>query len=605
MTAATALTPELLGGLVARAARSDFRAFEAQLRSSGYCARPVRLRGQIETCDGTGQRRVWSTSSEPDDVLRKACGNRREAVCAPCAERYRQDAYHLIGAGLRGGKGVPDTVTGHPAVFMTLTAPSLWLVHTRVLGPDGQPKRCRARRDRPVCEHGRPMSCSRVHADDDACLGEPLCRECFDYHGATLWNYTLGTLWRYTTIKVRRALAREAGMTQAALNRQVRPAYAKVAEFQKRGLVHVHVLVRLDRAMPKYREREIHPPAARFDAELLERALRATVADVDAPVDDDLGGGRVRWGERLDIHPLTTGDARGEIAGYLAKYSTKSTEQAGGLLHRIDADRVEQAAVREHVRSYMRTAFELNAIAVEHQRHTPPEAREPEPAPDVETDWNLAALAIRVHRAMGADEPLRLRLSDGSEHRGRAVRLSTGPERQGTTNVVELDGGELVHLADVVAIGPAVNRPAPRRERPGPRLAACAHAFGYRGHCLTKSRRYSTTFKQLRADREAFVHEQLLARSKDATQRALAEAVERTACFEVVGVGHVTAADAHLAASAAARARERRRVGREECCDQPSTATRRRRRATAGAPMEEDMPDGEVARVERQSGEAG
>ena len=60
----------------------------------------------------------------------------------------------------------------------------------------------------------------------------------------------------------------------------------------------------------------------------------------------------------------------------------------------------------------------------------------------------------------------------------------------------------------------------------GPRAlgGACAHAFGYRGHCLTKSRRYSTTFKQLRADREAWVHEQILARSRDAAQRALAEA---------------------------------------------------------------------------------
>ena len=44
-----------------------------------------------------------------------------------------------------------------------------------------------------------------------------------------------------------------------------------------------------------------------------------------------------------------------------------------------------------------------------------------------------------------------------------------------------------------------------------------AHAFGYRRHCLTKSRRYSTTFKALRQAREAFVHAQLLARSTDAT----------------------------------------------------------------------------------------
>src|SRR5919198_3158958 len=103
------------------------------------------------------------------------------------------------------------------------------------------------------------------------------------------------------------------------------------------------------------------------------------------------------------------------------------------------------------------------------------------------------------------------------------------------------------------------------------RLAAAAHALGYRGHCLTKSRRYSTTFKALREARERHVHEQILARSKDAAQRALAGAKERIASFRYVGVGHLTAADAFLAASAAARAREQRLAAREALCDQPRT----------------------------------
>jgi hypothetical protein len=559
--AAPELTPDLLGGLVERAARPDFNAFEAQLRSSGYCARPVRLKGTIETCDAQGRTRVWSTEGEPDGVLRKACGNRREAVCPPCAERYRQDAYHLLAAGLRGGKGVPDTVAGHPAVFMTLTAPSFGPVHTRRLGPDGQLRACRPRRDAPVCEHGQRLSCRAVHDEDDPCLGEPLCPDCFDYEGAVAWNHTMGKLWRYTTIYVRRALAHAAGLTESELKLRVRPAYAKVTEFQKRGLVHVHVLVRLDRAMPEYRAHEIHPPFKRFTAQLLEDALRAAVAGVSAPIDPELGGGRVRWGDKLDIHQLTSGDARAEIAGYLAKYSTKSTEQAGGLLHRIDAGQVDDAPVCEHVRSYMRIAFELHAAAVKHQQQARPTGEQS--APELETDWNPAALAIRAERAMGADEQLRLRLRDGTARIGRIVRLTGGgPERAGTTLVAELDDGDGVHLGDVAAIGPANRRD--RRQRRGPRLAASAHAFGYRGHCLTKSRQYSTTFKQLRADREAWVHEQILARWSDATQRALAEADERIAAFEYVGVGHVTAADRYYALAEHARARERRFAGRLE-----------------------------------------
>ena len=110
---------------------------------------------------------------------------------------------------------MPDTVAEHPAVFVTLTAPSFGAVHSRALGPDGQPRRCRPRRDAPVCPHGVSLSCRAVHGEGDPCLGEPLCRECFDYAGAVMWNNTLGELWRYTTIYVPRALARLAGMTQA------------------------------------------------------------------------------------------------------------------------------------------------------------------------------------------------------------------------------------------------------------------------------------------------------------------------------------------------------------------------------------------------------
>jgi hypothetical protein len=578
------ITPELLDGLIERAGRPDFPAFEAQLRSSGYCARPVRLRGSIETCDGHGVKRVWSTETEPDGVLRKACGNRREAVCPPCAERYRQDAYHLISAGLRGGKGVPENIAEHPAVFATLTAPSFGPVHSRLLGPDGQPLHCRPRRDQPVCPHGRPLSCAAKHAEDDACLGEPLCLDCWDYAGATVWNNTLGSLWRYTTIYLPRALARLAEITQARLRLQVRPAYVKVAEYQQRGLVHVHVLVRLDRAMCKYRAHELHRPPPQFDSEVLEQAVRATVAEVSAPVAEELGGGRVRWGEMLDVRQLVTGEQRGEIAGYLAKYATKSTEQAGGLLHRVSPDGVTRAKVREHVRTFMSAAFVLDALAASQRGRTTP--RSGRPVADVETDWHPAAPVVRVLRAMTADELVRLRLHNDSAQTGRIVRLGDSvPERDGIAVAVEFDTGTCVHLADVAAIAPAPGHADAKRR--DPRLPECAHALGYRGHCLTKSRRYSTTFKQLRADREAWVHEQLLARSRAATQRALAEATERIVRLEVDGIGHVTAADERFALAEHARARERRRIGREECCDQPRRASRVSGRATAQAPTRE------------------
>ena len=77
--------------------------------------------------------RSVSTLGMPDRVIYKACGNRRTAACPSCAETYRRDAYHLIRSGLIGGKGVPETVATHPAVFATFTAPSFGTVHTRAI----------------------------------------------------------------------------------------------------------------------------------------------------------------------------------------------------------------------------------------------------------------------------------------------------------------------------------------------------------------------------------------------------------------------------------------------------------------------------------------
>ena len=142
---------------------------------------------------------------------------------------------------------------------------------------------------------------------------------------------------------------------------------------------------------------------------------------------------------------------------------------------------------------------------------------------------------------MSTSEALRVREHDDTVHTGRVVRRLAEAERRDTTLVVELDTGARVHVTDVASIGPANRAARRRRDRRDPRLAASAHAFGYRGHCLTKSRRHSTTFKALREAREAYVHAQLLARSTDATQRAIAAATTRTTAFEFVGAGHVTA----------------------------------------------------------------
>ncbi|GGU93969.1 hypothetical protein GCM10010182_07300 [Actinomadura cremea] len=100
---------------------------------SGGCAQPIRLRGRVDHIDPlTGEvLHRYSTAQEPGGVLRVACRTRRASRCPACAELYRADTYPLVRAGLVGGKGVPGSVTEHPAAFVTLTAPSFGPVHSR------------------------------------------------------------------------------------------------------------------------------------------------------------------------------------------------------------------------------------------------------------------------------------------------------------------------------------------------------------------------------------------------------------------------------------------------------------------------------------------
>jgi hypothetical protein len=61
-----------------------------------------------------------------------------------------------------------------------------------------------------------------------------------------LFNACAPELWRRFTITLRRSLARQAGLTNKALAAQLRVSYAKVAEYQRRGVVHFHAIIRLD-----------------------------------------------------------------------------------------------------------------------------------------------------------------------------------------------------------------------------------------------------------------------------------------------------------------------------------------------------------------------
>jgi len=91
-------------------------------------------------------------------------------------------------------------------------------------------------------------------------------------------------------------------------------------------------------------------------------------------------------------------------------------------------------------------------------------------------------------------------------------------------------------------------------------LRRWAHMLGYRGHFLTKSRRYSVTFKVLRAARATWRRR----REPAATRPESSGLPVRLTLLNYAGTGWRNSADALLALSAAARAREHERIAREE-----------------------------------------
>jgi hypothetical protein len=278
------------------------------------CSRPIRLRGWHERIDAdTGEllSRVV-TAHEPGGVLLIACGDRRAASCPSCAEVYRRDAFQLVAAGVRGGKGVPEAVGEHPAVMVTLTAPSFGAVHT-IRNRDG----------------GCP--CGGRHIEHHEVLGAPVDPDTYRYLDQATWNHLVPLLWKRTMLEIRRRLARELGVARHRLRDVVRVRFVKASEFQRRGVVHYHVVIRLDGP-----DDVGSGPPSRGTAELLERVIKCAVETVGVSA----GGQRIRWGRQLEVVRLAQEDI-GRAAGYIAKYATKATEVAadGLLLPRLHTPR--------------------------------------------------------------------------------------------------------------------------------------------------------------------------------------------------------------------------------------------------------------------------
>jgi hypothetical protein len=473
------------GTALARAGEGYF-AWLDHIWHAAACTRPIRLHGHVQHIDpATGEvLRDITTGQMPDRVMYKPCGNRRTSVCPGCAETYRHDAYHLIRAGLIGGKGITPAVAAHPAIFVTLTAPSFGPVHARPVRQhtctdrthcECPPQTCHARRDLATCQHGRPAYCFARHRRDDPALGQPLCPDCYDYPAHVVWNNHAGELWRRTKQAIERRLGQLA--RRHGLPTGVRVSHGKAAEYQARGAVHFHALLRLDGADRADPGTLIPPPAALTVADL-EDATRHAVGTIGfwtPPHPARPGGWLIAWGTEVDIRVITT---RGPgtitdlaVASYLAKYSTKGTEATGHASARITDQTIDLYAN--------------------------PQGTHPE---------RLIAACWKI-----------------GQHPGYAS------------------------------------------------LRRWAHMLGFGGHFLTKARRYSIRFRDLREARITYrrIHDP---GPEHGPIRTSDHADEETTLIigtlSYAGTGWRTTGDALLANTAADQARKRRQAGHDELADE-------------------------------------
>jgi len=285
-----------------------------------------------------------------------------------------------------------------------------------------------------------------------------MCPDCFNYEMAVLFNAHAAALWRRFTTYVPRHLARLLGLTQKHLRSLARLRFVRVAEYQARGVVHFHAVIRLDAAGQDYQ-----PPPPGITAALLCQAIEQAAAAIRLVIEHQDLDVLLGFGAQTDTRIIRDGDLTGgplnhqAVANYIAKYATKTLSVPGlpSLRIRCEAD-IGQLRCPAHYRRMITTAWQLGRTA---------------------------------------------------------------------------------------------------------RCRAWAHMLGYGGHFLTKSRRYSVTFGQLRTARAEYRRDARPADpGRDAWDRTLDETVVLVLAttWSYAGIGYTTPG-AELAAASAARAREHSR----------------------------------------------
>jgi len=264
-----------------------------QTAAVGFCERPIILAG------------YEPGSSSPSRTIAVRCRSRRASDCVPCARAFQLDCRRLLRLGFVPERRVLPDVRWW---WLTLTAPGIELtgapVHAARLRVSARGREyhlpCRPSACR-ICG-GRP-SCLHRHRAGDGRAGSPVegHEDCFRYWALVRWNALTPELWNQTVQHLRNELRTRGRHVGIPWTLQ----FAKVVQWQARGAVHVHALLRTTASAP---------------------SIRRAVSDTTTQ-----GWG---WGGNVDLQPLavagqeTSPEAASAILrriSYICRYATQDT----------------------------------------------------------------------------------------------------------------------------------------------------------------------------------------------------------------------------------------------------------------------------------------
>ena len=274
----------------------DKSALKETVGAKSVCSHPVRV--AMKCADrSTGEIYLGR-------VIEKDCGSRLAERCPHCSEVYARDAMSVFNGGVESGE-VPVT----HYTFITFTAPG-----SQVFGRTHQRVVKERKGKKP---HVVRCSCKHTHREDDIRIGTPVNPDTYRYDLAAEFNAVSSRLLAITLQRLGRA-------------RGEKLDYARVAEFQKRGLIHFHVLVK-GTVLP----------------ELVREVVLGKSDDDDNVLSEPVAHNGWKWGEQVDVKVIDRDDKK-QVGYYLLKlisYALKGTDSStnGPIDHRAQ---MQKSALR-------------------------------------------------------------------------------------------------------------------------------------------------------------------------------------------------------------------------------------------------------------------